>query len=366
MKRFQYAILGMLALSTGSALADDLLLAVIEFDGQPTGIRLLDPITGAVIGDFVPADFKNNGMLFPVECIAPGPNRSVLLGQPGGDGAIFQYDEDGNFLGVYLGGIPDPNGVDNIRSMVVSNDGVSLYTADWDNTNDIHRFNLADATPAGLDGDPLGTFIFGSQQAPDLGMPQAIEILADGTLLVGDLTTRRLMLYNADTGARIGEFTALDFVGSIQDLDEQPDGSVVSTESGSGNRVRRFAADGTPIGGFGFSSPDGVHVLPNGDYIVGSGSSFGQGKGLFRVSPNGAILEVIDSSRGYGAIELVTLLDPQCAADLNGDGTLNFFDISMFLSLFAANDPLADFTGDGSFNFFDVSEFLLLFGAGCP
>jgi len=55
-----------------------------------------------------------------------------------------------------------------------------------------------------------------------------------------------------------------------------------------------------------------------------------------------------------------------CPADLNDDGSLNFFDVSAFLSAFAAQDPVADFTGDGAFNFFDVSAFLAAFAAGCP
>lgn len=55
-----------------------------------------------------------------------------------------------------------------------------------------------------------------------------------------------------------------------------------------------------------------------------------------------------------------------CPADLTGDGSLNFFDVSAFLSAFSMNDPSADFTGDGSFNFFDVSAFLAAFSAGCP
>ncbi len=55
-----------------------------------------------------------------------------------------------------------------------------------------------------------------------------------------------------------------------------------------------------------------------------------------------------------------------CAADLNGDGMLNFFDVSAFLSAFSSNDPAADFTNDGMFNFFDVSAFLSAFSAGCP
>jgi hypothetical protein len=55
-----------------------------------------------------------------------------------------------------------------------------------------------------------------------------------------------------------------------------------------------------------------------------------------------------------------------CPADLTGDGELNFFDVSAFLSAFASMDPAADFTGDGAFNFFDVSAFLAAFADGCP
>ncbi|MEX0877137.1 MAG: VCBS repeat-containing protein [Phycisphaerales bacterium] len=49
-----------------------------------------------------------------------------------------------------------------------------------------------------------------------------------------------------------------------------------------------------------------------------------------------------------------------CAADLNGDGAVNFFDISAFLQ------DRPDWNGDGVFNFFDVSDYLQAFLAGCP
>ena len=55
-----------------------------------------------------------------------------------------------------------------------------------------------------------------------------------------------------------------------------------------------------------------------------------------------------------------------CQADLNADGQLNFFDISMFLNAFDAQDPIADFEPDGNFNFFDISTFLAVFSKGCP
>ncbi|CAN0597474.1 unnamed protein product, partial [Laminaria digitata] len=45
-------------------------------------------------------------------------------------------------------------------------------------------------------------------------------------------------------------------------------------------------------------------------------------------------------------------------ADLNTDGVLNFFDVSLFLGAYTDMDPTADFNDDGLYNFFDVSQFL--------
>lgn len=55
-----------------------------------------------------------------------------------------------------------------------------------------------------------------------------------------------------------------------------------------------------------------------------------------------------------------------CAVDFNNDGTLDFFDVSAFLSLYTSSDLLADLTGDGTLDFFDVSAFLSQFSQGCP
>ena len=55
-----------------------------------------------------------------------------------------------------------------------------------------------------------------------------------------------------------------------------------------------------------------------------------------------------------------------CIADLNGDGQLNFFDVSAFLVAYGDEDPLADLNNDGLYNFFDVSAFLVAYSDGCP
>jgi hypothetical protein len=55
-----------------------------------------------------------------------------------------------------------------------------------------------------------------------------------------------------------------------------------------------------------------------------------------------------------------------CPADCNGDGVLDFFDITMFLGDLAATQPRADLNNDSAWDFFDVSNFLTLFQQGCP
>ena len=55
-----------------------------------------------------------------------------------------------------------------------------------------------------------------------------------------------------------------------------------------------------------------------------------------------------------------------CVPDLNGDGVLDFFDVSAFINGFSSQDPSADLNGDGNFDFFDVSAFINAFATGCP
>lgn len=50
----------------------------------------------------------------------------------------------------------------------------------------------------------------------------------------------------------------------------------------------------------------------------------------------------------------------ECVADFDGNGEMDFFDLSAFLQ------DEADLTGDTVFDFFDVSAFLAAFAEGCP
>jgi len=78
---------------------------------------------------------------------------------------------------------------------------------------------------------------------------------------------------------------------------------------------------------------------------------------------------VNSSLQGQSTIDNVEYapVDPEyCQADFVANGVLDFFDVSVFLGMFNAQDPAADFTNDGSWDFFDVSAFLTAFNAGCP
>lgn len=68
-----------------------------------------------------------------------------------------------------------------------------------------------------------------------------------------------------------------------------------------------------------------------------------------------------------GTATMVATADaPTCPADLNGDGQLDFFDISSFLTAFGLQEPIADFNNDGAWDFFDISGFLSAYSDGCP
>ncbi len=64
-------------------------------------------------------------------------------------------------------------------------------------------------------------------------------------------------------------------------------------------------------------------------------------------------------------IDQFTIQSP-CPADLDGNGELNFFDISLFLGFFNIQDPSADLNNDGAWNFFDVSQYIAQYNQGCP
>ncbi|MBL4810579.1 MAG: FG-GAP repeat protein, partial [Phycisphaerales bacterium] len=73
-----------------------------------------------------------------------------------------------------------------------------------------------------------------------------------------------------------------------------------------------------------------------------------------------------DNGSNSGSAYVFTVPGADCPADLTGEGTLDFFDISAFLTAFSGGDLIADFSNDGVLDFFDISAFLTAFASGCP
>ena len=56
-----------------------------------------------------------------------------------------------------------------------------------------------------------------------------------------------------------------------------------------------------------------------------------------------------------------------CLGDFDGDGLVNFFDISAYIDAYNANEPAADLSEPfGVWNFFDISAYIDAYNAGCP
>ena len=69
---------------------------------------------------------------------------------------------------------------------------------------------------------------------------------------------------------------------------------------------------------------------------------------------------------GTDGLYVLTVPLNWCPADLNFDGQLNFFDVSVFLKNFASGTPWANFTPDQILDRDDVDAFIDLINAGCP
>ena len=126
------------------------------------------------------------------------------------------------------------------------------------------------------------------------------------------------------------------------------------------------AGDVSATGGALFA-PDGV--LASGfDELLAAGYTQWDTSLGFIADDRRVFTTAFDTSSGDNAIVALVPegMVPDCPADMNSDGMLNFFDVSAFLVAYNTTDPLADFNNDGLYNFFDVSAFLSGFNAGCP
>jgi hypothetical protein len=136
------------------------------------------------------------------------------------------------------------------------------------------------------------------------------------------------------------------------------------------------------------TSPTGAVCLPDGscadglteDEAIALGGQFrGAGTecadvacvGACFIPSNGNCLQfdlaTCDAIGGQWQGPGTTDCDSDCPADTNGDGVLNFFDLSDYIGLYNSQNPKADLASPfGTFNFFDVAAYMALYNDGCP
>ncbi len=148
------------------------------------------------------------------------------------------------------------------------------------------------------------------------------------------------------------------FDGDVHELIVFDDGSGDAMYA-LGNFTSSGATPAAGVAKWNGTSWDGLVSSVDGSIFTGMVYDTGEGESLI-IGGGFSNVDAVASNR------VIALLQEGCAADLTGDGMLNFFDVSAFLSAFGTQDPAADFTGDGLWNFFDVSAFLSAFGDGCP
>jgi hypothetical protein len=110
--------------------------------------------------------------------------------------------------------------------------------------------------------------------------------------------------------------------------------------------------------GLGYTQDAALVFVPNKEYFLPIGPSAGVSVRL----PD----KTSDSFYFFDSASFEPLFSTPCRADSSGDGLLNFFDISQFLSWYSTGNLRADFDFTGDLNFFDVSRFLNEYTAGCP
>ena len=128
----------------------------------------------------------------------------------------------------------------------------------------------------------------------------------------------------------------------------------------AGGTLARHENLGFTVGIFYLDSAYDMSIEPAFDHLPHTAST-----AVFTFQMEGpGIQDLNDESWAFDNLRIS--VDAACAADLTGDGVLDFFDLQQFLQYYASGDDRADFADDGVLDFFDVLAFLNAYAAGCP
>ena len=289
-----------------------------------------------------------------------GDPRSYARVFSGSDGSVlYNFDgvREGDFFGGSVSGAGDVNGdgtpdlivgayreTNNGRAHVFSgSDGSTLFTFDGDNPGD--EFGRAVSGAGDVNGDGFADLIVGARADDNNGLRSGSARVLSGS--------DGSVLYTFD-GDSAGDAFGWS-VGGVGDVNGDGLADLIVGTGGLGTRgyARVYSgADGRAIYTFEGDSDSGVF----GRSVSSTGDLNGDGIEDFIVGALGGGA----NDGGYARVFVSQIFQSPLMGDVNLSGTVDFFDISSFISLLASGtyQSEADFSTDGVVNFLDIAPFI--------
>lgn len=261
------------------------------------------------------------------------------------------------------------------------NDGADGAVIAWHDTRDgdfdcyIQRLSPAGVPIFAVNGVPASTEFARQQLDPAIAMAPSGDILMFYRNLDGAQSNQSINAQRFDgaTGARMLGDSGVALTAFNNQFKGPP--RAVRHASGAAGVLDRQPNLGSTIGTLEmFIINEAGDLLGNAAFPVSTAASAKGRLNLHRWSDGRMLATWSDDRNGSEDIyaQIVnadgSLGGPAgCAADITGDGNLNFFDLAAYLDLYNAGNPAADIAAPfGVINFFDLAAYLDLYNAGCP
>lgn len=274
-------------------------------DSTNDRVMAFNPQNGEPIDlDFIPADTTN--LETPINAILSPNGNSILLSDQISDG-VFEYDLDGNFIGLFAGS--NTAILDNVLGIDVRPNGnVLVSVTGGANQDTIAQFDSS--------GGYLGNFI--TAGAGGLDGPFDVYPRAGSDWLVSSINppTEAVLRYDYTTGAFIATLNTVN--NFAEQVTTAANGDVlVANFGGTQEGIVRFTSAGTLVGVIDPVTEGGyrgVYELGNGNLLVTTGM------GVYEVTTAGVLVEAEITAVSARFIEEVAL--PTSGAAITMDKTV--------------------------------------------
>lgn len=337
-------------------------------DGTNSGsVYIFDATTGQELHKLTAAD-AGEGDQFGHAVAIEGSNIAISAFRDDDNGVVSgsAYIFDALTGGQVAKLLPDDGGEGfQFGSSIAIDDGIIAIGSNWDDANgnesgsaylfdasthqQLHKLLATD----GIAGDRLGHSIAIQGNRVLVGAPDADSF---------SLSTGAVYLFDVTTGEQVEKLVSFDPSGSERfgsEVDLQGQTAIIGAQTSSLGEIvgSAYLVD--------FDTLDLITQLhpvddpENTSFFAHSIASDGDTLAIGAMNAG----EFVTSP---GEAYIFSVTNEVCRADLNQDGSIDFFDVSEFLSAYNAGSPSADFNDDGKLSFFDVSEFVQAFNSGCP